>query len=162
MSSKSDHWDSKAGCWFVTSLVNAAYELSQLNENDSFCGEGWCITSLFCLRWSYFGFVAWIYSQSTFGFIDQNMPIYQKNQIIMVRYMPGFIKRATTLAGFCMAQEIAKVIMRNCPQTSIYAQCIQSIFKLHIVAIHSCNVLPSSAEGAYNTVLNCWAFLPPL
>lgn len=37
-----------------------------------------------------------------------------------------------------------------------------SIFKLHIVAIHSCNVLPSSAEGAYNTVLNCWAFLPPL
>jgi hypothetical protein len=52
------------------------------------------------------------------------MPIYEKNQIIMVRYMPGFIKRATTLAGFCMAQKIAKVIMRNCPQTSIYAQCI--------------------------------------
>ncbi len=48
MSSKSDCWEWKAGCWFVTCPVNSACELSELNEDDSFCSERWCITSWSC------------------------------------------------------------------------------------------------------------------
>ncbi len=43
-----------------------------------------------------------------------------------------------------------------------YVQTIVSWENVHIVAIHSCKVLPTSAEGTYNTVLDDWEFPPQL